>query len=43
MEKTGLLKINIYILKKKINISRLSLVGDHQYQNIGCAILACNK
>ncbi len=33
----------LYFEKEKINISRLSLVGDHQYQNIGCAILACYK
>ncbi len=33
----------LYFEKEKINISRLSLVGDHQHQNIGCAILACYK
>ncbi len=33
----------LYFDKEKINISRLSLIGDHQYQNIGCAILACYK
>ena len=33
----------LYFGTEKINISRLSLIGDHQYQNIGCAILACYK
>ena len=44
MEKIGLLKIKIYIFdNNKINISTLALIGAHQYQNIGCAILACYK
>ena len=44
MEKIGLLKINTYILKaRKINLKKLSLVGEHQYQNFGCAIMICNK
>ena len=43
MEKIGILKINTYILKEKINLKKLSLVGDHQYQNVGCAIMACNQ
>ena len=36
---------NKYLIfdKIKINISKLSLIGDHQYQNISCAILACYK
>ena len=33
----------LYIDKKKINLSNLSLEGNHQYHNIGCVILACNK
>ncbi len=33
----------LYFDNNKINISTLSLAGAHQYQNIGCAILACYK
>ena len=34
----------LYIKKEnKINLSNLSLEGNHQYKNIGCVILACNK
>ena len=28
---------------KKVSLSNLSLEGNHQYNNVGCAILACNK
>ena len=29
--------------QKKVNLSNLSLEGNHQHKNIGCVILACNK
>jgi len=29
--------------KKKISIENLSLAGNHQYKNIGCALIACSK
>ena len=33
----------LYFERQKIDLKKLSLVGDHQYQNVGCAIMACNK
>ena len=33
----------LYFENQKINLKKLSLKGDHQYQNVGCAIMACNQ
>ncbi|MDC3024002.1 Mur ligase family protein [Alphaproteobacteria bacterium] len=33
----------MYFNDQKINLSKLALTGEHQYQNIGCAVLACYK
>ena len=44
MEKNGLLKINIYILKnQKINLKKLSLLRRSSVSKFGCAIMICNK
>ena len=33
----------LYFENQKINLKKLSLLGDHQFQNLGCAIMICNK
>ena len=33
----------LYFENQKIELKKLALSGDHQFQNLGCAIMACNK